>query len=105
MRALFKYAIVLGSGVAVGLWISSGPRSVDLAVEPAPSEATAIVNDTAAPSAANEDLDYLIARRIGTLQAWQTFLAGHAVGDHAELRDSGDRQVHAARESFGACCS
>lgn len=99
MGALFKYGTVLASGLAIGLWIS-GPMSVELVARLARTDATGIVVDNAisrtkpeeiasavdptSASRVNEELDYLIARRTGTLEGWQAFLAGHAVGGHAD---------------------
>ncbi len=99
MSVLFKYGTVLASGLAIGLWIS-GPMSVELVARLARTDATSIVVDNAvsrtrpeeiasavdptSASRVNEELDYLIARRVGTLEGWQAFLAAHAVGGHAD---------------------
>jgi hypothetical protein len=99
MSALFKYAIVLASGLAIGLWIKS-PTSLDPVAGLAPIDDASLVVDNAVarlkpestagavnPTAAiraHEDLDFLSAKRIGTLGGWQAFLAAHAGGDYVE---------------------
>jgi hypothetical protein len=103
MTTLIKYAIVLASGVGIGFYVSwpgSLERVANLArideihihitnsfVDPRP-EAAAIVSDPTDPGRVNEDLDYLIAKRIGTLAGWQTFLAAHANGARAESAEA-----------------
>ena len=96
--ALFKYAVVLSTGLGLGYWIN-GPISLEMFARLARIHETSIVvDDTVAPlrpdtvagavdrtaaTRVDEDLDYLIAKRIGTLEGWRAFLAAHGSGDHA----------------------
>ena len=50
--------------------------------------AAAIVVDPAGAGAVDDDLDYLIAKRIGTLDGWHAFLAAHASGAHARSAEA-----------------
>ena len=103
MTALVKYAIVLASGVAIGVYVT-GPgrleRIAELArvdeinirinnsfADPKP-EAAAIVVDPTDARRANEDLDYLIAKRTGTLAGWEAFLAAHPNGTRATFAET-----------------
>jgi hypothetical protein len=113
MGALLKFAIVLVSGVAIGFYLN-GSMSLERAANLArigdtnilvgnahtTPEAAAIVVDPAdagrvdedlvdqADAGRVEDLDYLIAKQIGTLEGWQAFLAAHASGAHAESAEA-----------------
>ena len=40
--------------------------------------------DPAAAARVDEDLDYMIAQRIGSLEGWRSFLAAHGSGAHAQ---------------------
>jgi hypothetical protein len=51
-------------------------------------EATAIVADPIDTGRIDEDLDYLIAKRIATLEGWQAFLVAHAGGARAESAEA-----------------
>jgi hypothetical protein len=99
MKAFFKYAIVLSLGLAVG-FIVNGPLNLDdvaklkwldqinviinKAFVPAKSEADVVPIDPAAAALVDEDLDYRIAQRIGSLEGWRSFLAAHGSGAHAQ---------------------
>ena len=48
-----------------------------------PEVAGALV-DPAAAARVDEDLDYMIAQRIGSVEGWRSFLAGHGSGVHAQ---------------------
>ncbi len=98
MSALVKYAIVLASGVAIGVYVN-GPGSFERVAKLARvdeinirisnsfadtrPEAAAIVVDPTDARRVNEDLDYLIAKRTGTLHGWEAFLAAHGNGVRA----------------------
>lgn len=97
MRAFFKYAIVLASGVAVGWYIYGTPRlaridEINILVSNnfahLRPEATVILDDPTDERRVDEDLDYLIANRTGTLEGWQAFLAAHANGAHAKSAEA-----------------
>jgi hypothetical protein len=99
MNALFKYAIVLSLGLAVG-FIVKGPLNLeDVAKFKWLDEITVILNkalvsarpaadvvpiDPAAAALVDEDLDYRIAQRIGSLEGWRSFLAVHGSSAHAQ---------------------
>jgi hypothetical protein len=99
VKAFFKYAIVLSLGLAVG-FIVNGPLNLDdvaklkwldqinviinKAFVPAKSEADVVPIDPAAAALVDEDLDYRIAQRIGSLEGWRSFLAAHGSGAHAQ---------------------
>ena len=99
MKAFFSYAIVLSLGLAVG-FIVKGPLNLeDVATFKWLDEITAILNkafvpakpaadvvpiDPAAAALIDEDLDYRIAQRIGSLEGWRSFLAAHGSSTHAQ---------------------
>jgi hypothetical protein len=99
MNALFKYAIVLSLGLAVG-FIVKGPLNLeDVAKFKWLDEITVILNkalvsakpaadvvpiDPAAAALIDEELDYRIAQRIGSLDGWRSFLTAHGSGVHAQ---------------------
>ncbi len=102
MSALSKYAIVLASGVAIG-WYVNGPISLEQIARLARIDETNILLSNASAHLtpetaaivvesdaghADEDLDYLIAKRIGTLEGWQAFLVAHASQAHAESAEA-----------------
>jgi hypothetical protein len=88
MTALFKYAIVLASGVVIGLYLNR-PMSLERVANLARIDDTeAIVVDPASAGGVGEDLDYLIAKRTGTLEGWRAFLAAHASGVHAKSAEA-----------------
>lgn len=101
MKGFFKYAIVLSLGLAVG-FIVSRPLNLEDVTElkwldqtniivtrarafvSAKSEADVVPIDRAAATLVDEDLDYRIAQRIGSLEGWRSFLAAHESGAHAQ---------------------
>jgi hypothetical protein len=103
MNALFKYAVVLASGLAIGFTVNR-PMSVDQVMKlPRVDEINNLVDsvlsrlkpkadstavDPTAAGRVDEELDYLIAKRNGTLDGWQAFLAAHASGAHAESAEA-----------------
>ena len=100
MNALFKYAIVLSLGLAAG-FIVKGPLNLeDVAKVKWLEEINAILNqalvsakpaadvvpiDPAAAARIDEDVDYRIAQRIGSLEGWRSFLAAHGNSAHAQF--------------------
>jgi hypothetical protein len=56
----------------------------DVALVPATPEAAAAPVELAAAARLDEDLDYRIAQRIGSLEGWRAFLAAHGTGFHAQ---------------------
>lgn len=121
MKALFIYAVILGSGVAVGFY-GHGPLSlyvvgplklgdvaklnwlhgveviIEKALAPAMPEAAVIPVDPASAALIDEELDYRIAQRVASLDGWRSFLAAHASGVHAQAAESEvERLLVAAR--------
>jgi hypothetical protein len=56
----------------------------DVALVPATPGAGAAQVELAAAARLDEDLDYRIAQRIGSLEGWRSFLAAHWTGFHAQ---------------------
>ena len=99
MNALFKYAIVLSLGLAVGFIVKGPPNLEDVAKFKWLDEITVILNkalvsakpaadvvpiDPAAAALIDEELDYRIAQRIGSLEGWRSFLGAHGSSAHAQ---------------------
>ena len=100
MSALFKYAVVLASGLAVGVYVNRpmgldevmtltrldgiGKRVDDAFDRFRPKAAAADVDPTAA-GRVDEDLDFLIAKQNATIEGWRAFLAAHVSGAHAAM--------------------
>ena len=98
MKALFKYAIVLGLGLVAGSYVH-GPVSlenvaklnwlndihaiIDKALVPTGLDA-AVAPDPVAAALTDEELDYRIAQRIDLLDGWRSFLAAHGSGVYAQ---------------------
>ena len=98
MKTLFKYAIVLALGLALGFYVHGLQSLEDVAKLKWLDEINVIINkpfvaarpaavapvDPAAAALRDEDLDYRIARRIGSLDGWRSFLTAHGSGVHAQ---------------------
>ena len=99
MKAFFSYAIVLSLGLAVGFIVKGPPNLEDVAKFKWLDEITVILNkalvsakpaadivpiDPAAAALIDEELDYRIAQRIGSLEGWRSFLAAHGSSAHAQ---------------------
>ncbi len=93
MRALFKSSIILALlAVSVYLYWS---QSQDFFAPPKPKALIAPVDPAAK---AEEELDYLVAKRIGSLREWQAFLTAHGSGFYAQsARAEVERLLHAER--------
>ncbi len=88
MSRLLKYAVFLALAVAIGAYIVLGPLSLDdifpathveretavALVEPAPP---------AKPASIDEELDYMVAKQLASLEGWRAFLAAHPNGAYA----------------------
>ena len=99
MKTFFKYAIVLTLGLAIG-FIVNGPLNLEDVAKlkrleqinviinkvfvAAKSEQGAVPIDRAAAALVDEELDYRIAQRIGSLDGWRSFLSAHGSGVHAQ---------------------
>jgi hypothetical protein len=96
MSAPFKYAFVLALGLAFGYCIHAPPNLeevarldeinviINKAVARLKPQAVVLAVDPAAATRVTEDLDYRIAKRIGSVEGWRSFLAVHGSGVHAQ---------------------
>ena len=99
MKAFFSYAIVLSLGLAVGFivkgplnledvakfkWLDEITVMLNKALASAKPAANVVPIDPAAAALVDEELDYRIAQRIGSLEGWRSFLAAHGSGAHAQ---------------------
>ena len=88
MSRLLKYAIVLALAVAIGSYIVLGPVGLDefLPSHPERAALAAHVEPTppASPASIDEELDYMVAKRLASLEGWRAFLAAHANGTYAQ---------------------
>jgi hypothetical protein len=84
MKALLKYAFFLALALAIGFYIY-GPLNLEdiAAVHVKPEAAVAPVAPGASPSI-DEELDYMVARRLGSLGGWRAFLAAHGRGVYTQ---------------------
>ena len=112
MKTLFKYAIVLALGLALGFYVHGLLSLEDVAKLKWLDEINVIINkpvvaarpavvpsvDLAAAALLDEDLDYRIAQRIGSLDGWRSFLTAHGSGVHAQsAREEVERHCHINR--------
>ncbi len=93
MRALIKSSIILAlPAISVYLYQS---QSQDFFAPPKPEALIAPVDPAAK---AEEELDYLVAKRIGSLREWQAFLTAHGSGFYAQsARAEVERLLHAEK--------
>ena len=85
MSTLLKYAIFLGLAVAIGFYILYGPeRPEDIAPIPIKRGAPVAHVEPAPSASIDEELDYLVAKRLGSLEGWRAFLAAHGSGAYAQ---------------------
>jgi hypothetical protein len=88
MRGLLKYAFVLALGIAIGAYIVLEPLNEDNAPDAAGRDAAAANSEAALPSTPasieEEELEYSVAKRLGSLEGWRAFLAAHPNGAHAQ---------------------
>ena len=88
MGRLLRYAIVLALAVAIGAYVVLGPLSLDdffasrteqkaaaFPIEPTPP---------ASPASVDEELDYMVAKQLASLEGWRAFLAAHPNGAYAQ---------------------
>jgi hypothetical protein len=88
MSRLLKYSAVLALAVAIGGYIVLGPPSdEDILPDPAQREARAQVEPSqpvTPESIEEEELEYIVAKRVASLEGWRSFLAAHPNGAHAQ---------------------
>ena len=95
MRALFKYSIIPAL-LAITVYLY-WPQSQDFLAPPKPEALIAPV-DSAAKATIDEELDYLVAKRIGSLGGWQAFLTAHGSGFYAQsARAEVEKLLHAEK--------
>jgi hypothetical protein len=88
MGRLLKYAFVLALPVGVGCYVVLGPFSLEDLV-PLPADRNAAVTpielaSPAAPASIDEELDYIVAKRLASLEGWRAFLDAHPSGAYAQ---------------------
>ena len=99
-----KYVIILAFGLVAGFFAEEeyfrapgSPETVaslspldkiggaiSNAFAPPKPEATVPPNELAGAASVDEELDYMVARRLGSLDGWSAFLAAHANGAYAQ---------------------
>jgi hypothetical protein len=107
---LLKYALILALAVGVGWYFVLGPFSLDdIVALPADPNAAAIPdepNSPASPASIDEQLDYMVAKRLASLEGWRAFLAAHADGAYAQsARAEVARRLGATTTTPGAAPS
>ena len=87
MGRLLWYSTVLGLAAAIGGYIVLGPGEEDIVLDPAQWEARVHV-EPAPPltpaSIEEEELEYVVAKRVASLDGWRAFLAAHPNGANAQ---------------------
>ena len=88
MRRLLKYTFVLALAVGVGCYVVLGPPSLEDLV-PMPAERNTEVipvgrTPPASPASIDEEVDYIFAERLASLEGWRAFLATHPSGTYAQ---------------------
>ena len=111
MKTLFKYAIVLALGLALGFYVHGLLSLEDVAKLKWLDEINVIIKkpfvaarpavvpsvDLAAAALLDEDLDYRIAQRIGSLDGWRSFLTAHGSGVMPNSRGRRSRNCFSLR--------
>jgi hypothetical protein len=107
MGRLLKYAFVLALAVGVGCYVVLGPFSLEDLV-PLPADRNAAVipvepTSPAAPASIDEELDYMVAKRLASLEGWRAFLDAHPSGAYAQsARAEVARRLGASTATPGA---
>src|SRR5271157_5368096 len=84
MSTLLKYAIFPALALAIGVYVY-GPLSLsDIAPVAVRPEAAIAHIDPAASASIDEELDYLVAKRLRSLAGWRAFLAAHRSGAYTQ---------------------
>ena len=104
MSALFKCLIILASAVAISIYLYLS-QTEDVTFVPPEPEALIAPVDAAAKADIDEELDYLDAKRIGSLGGWQAFLTAHRSGFYAQsARAEVEKLLHSEKNSHSGCC-
>ena len=112
-----KYVIILAFGLVAGFFAEEeyfrapgSPETVaslspldkiggaiSNAFAPPKPEATVPPNELAGAASVDEELDYMVARRLGSLDGWSAFLAAHANGAYAQSARAEVERLRLAR--------
>jgi hypothetical protein len=116
MSALFKFSIFGVLAIAIGVYFYR-PSLFDeyvtfarptwealrtgVAVTPAPpgAEAPGAPMTAAAQADFADDLDYMVARKLGSLNGWRAFLDAHGNGPHAQSARAEIERLRDARQA------
>jgi hypothetical protein len=112
MSRLLKYAIFLTSAVVIGFYIVFGPLGLeDIASIPIQRETTVVPPtreaalthvEPASKASIDEELDYMVAKRLGSLEGWRAFLAAHGSGAYAQSARAEVKQLLPAENASAA---
>lgn len=87
MRRLLKYAIVLALALAIGAYFVLGPLDLEDIIPSHPEQGAAVApveaTPPASPASMDEELDYMVAKRLASLEGWRAFFAAHPNGAYA----------------------
>jgi hypothetical protein len=91
MRRLLKYTFVLAFAVAIGAYIVFGSLSgEDIVPDSAQRDPTTAPFEppppagNVMPASIDEELDYMVAKRLASLEGWRAFVAAHPDGAYAD---------------------
>ena len=93
MGAILKVSLILASAVAIGVYFYESPDGENPGRTPALKEAPIAPPGPAEDVGVDEELDYLAARRIGSVEGWRTFLADHPAGHYAASAEAAIRTL------------
>jgi hypothetical protein len=107
MRRLLKYAFILALAVGVGCYVVLGPLSPEDLVPIAADRNAAVIpvepTPPASPASIDEQLDYMVAQRLASLEGWRAFLDVHPGGAYAQAaRAEVARRLGASTATPGA---
>ena len=108
MSRLVKSAIILASAVAIGYCIVFPPQALEdmasIAIEKGstvtPVNREIVPSEPTPKAVIDEELDYMVAKRLASLWGWRAFLAAHGNGAHAQLAQAEVRRLVAANGSL-----
>jgi hypothetical protein len=107
MRRLLKYAFILALAVGVGCYVVLGPLSPEDLVPIAADRNAEVIpvepTPPASPASIDEQLDYMAAQRLASLEGWRAFLDVHPGGAYAQAaRAEVARRLGASTATPGA---
>ena len=103
MSSLLKYAtVILAFAVAIGAYNVLGPLSLEDIIPSHPQQRAAVApveaTPPASPASMDEELDYMVAKRLASLEGWRAFLAAHANGAYAQSARAEIEKRHGAEK-------